>query len=209
MTWAEYYDKFYDWSESTRISRLSRLTDFGSSSEICEIAQELFEDKLAQRLIKKALAAGVRFQPDEIMDMAVFVDKPTLSKLVETAAVPLSREQLEELHMLIDDATFEKASKRAKIDIFADEDEPEEVEMDSFEVAEEQQPKVGFFTALALGLGIAGHMDKKKSHKHNGKCNGDCANCPAHYGYRYGRWYYGHHHTHGCEFGGNNGNGGL
>lgn len=202
MTWAEYYDKFYDWSESTRISRLSSLTDFGSSSEICEIAQDLFEDKLAQRLIKKALAAGVRFQPDEIMDIAVLMDKPTLSKLVETSAVPLNREQLEEFYMLIDDTTFEKASNRARVDIFADEDEPEEVEMDDFEVEAEQPPKIGFFTALALGLGLAG---KSKPHKHNGKCNGDCANCPAHYGYRYGRWYYGHHHTHGCEFGGNGG----
>lgn len=31
--------------------------------------------------------------------------------------------------------------------------------------------------------------------------------CPPHYGYRYGRWYYGHDHVHGCEFGGNKGSG--
>ena len=212
MTWAEYYDKFYDWSESTRISRLSSLTDFGSSSEICEIAQDLFEDKLAQRLIKKALAAGIRFQPDDIMDISILMDKPTLSKLVETSAVPLNREQLEDMYMLIDDDVFEKALRRSNVDIFSDEDDEEvekEIDTDDFEPYEEPAPKIGFFTALALGLGIADHMDKKKSHKHNGKCNGDCANCPAHYGYRYGRWYYGHHHTHGCEFGGNNGNGGL
>lgn len=202
MKWADYYDRFYDWSASTQASRLSGLTDFGASSEICEIAQDLSDDKLAQRLIKKALDAGVSFQPDEIMDIAVLMDKPTLSKLVETSAVPLNREQLEEFYMLIDDASFEKASKRAKVDIFADEEEVGETDIDDFEVAEEQPHKIGFFTALALGLGLAG---KSKPHKHNGKCNGDCANCPAHYGYRYGRWYYGHHHTHGCEFGGNGG----
>ena len=44
--------------------------------------------------------------------------------------------------------------------------------------------------------------------RHSGKCDGDCANCPPHYGYRYGRWYYGHSHIHGCEFGGNKGDGG-
>ena len=82
----------------------------------------------------------------------------------------------------------------------------QEIDTDDFEPYEEPAPKIGFFTALAIGLGLAG---KNKPHKHNSKCNGDCANCPAHYGYRYGRWYYGHHHTHGCEFGGNNGNGGL
>lgn len=26
-----------------------------------------------------------------------------------------------------------------------------------------------------------------KRHLHNGRCNGDCANRPPHYGYRYGR----------------------
>ena len=47
-----------------------------------------------------------------------------------------------------------------------------------------------------------------KSKKHSGKCDGDCKNCPPHYGYRYGRWYYGHGHIEGCEFGGNKGDGG-
>ncbi len=45
--------------------------------------------------------------------------------------------------------------------------------------------------------------------KHNGRCDGDCANCPPHYGYRHGRWYYGHDHIEGCEFGGNRGGGGI
>lgn len=44
--------------------------------------------------------------------------------------------------------------------------------------------------------------------KHSGKCDGDCNNCPPHYGYRYGRWYYGHNHIEGCVFGGNKGGGG-
>ena len=29
----------------------------------------------------------------------------------------------------------------------------------------------------------------------------DCANGKPHYGYRYGRWYYGHNHVEGCEYG--------
>jgi len=44
-------------------------------------------------------------------------------------------------------------------------------------------------------------------HRHTGRCDGNCAQCPPHYGYRYGRWYYGHDHIHGCEFGGNRGGG--
>ena len=33
--------------------------------------------------------------------------------------------------------------------------------------------------------------------------------CPPHYGYRYGRWYYGPDHIWGCEFGGNKGSGSM
>ena len=37
------------------------------------------------------------------------------------------------------------------------------------------------------------------------RCDGDCANCPDHYGYIDGKWYYGHGHMYDCEFGGNGG----
>ena len=50
-------------------------------------------------------------------------------------------------------------------------------------------------------------LEEKPKKKHSGKCDGDCANCPPHYGYRYGRWYYGRDHIRGCQFGGNRGGG--
>ena len=72
---------------------------------------------------------------------------------------------------------------------------------------EESRPpkKRGLFATLfgvAAGINLAKGFNKRK---HNGRCDGDCAHCPPHYGYRYGRWYYGHDHDHGCEFGGNKG----
>ena len=51
--------------------------------------------------------------------------------------------------------------------------------------------------------------ERRKKIKESGKCDGDCEHCPPHYGYRYGRWYYGHDHIYGCERGGNRGGGGL
>lgn len=64
--------------------------------------------------------------------------------------------------------------------------------------------KSGFWEAVA-GVVAADSLLSSDDKTHNGSCNGDCANCPSHYGYRYGRWYYGHGHQHGCEFGGNKG----
>lgn len=47
------------------------------------------------------------------------------------------------------------------------------------------------------------YVTAKRQNSHH--CDGNCANCPPHYGYRYGRWYYGHGHQYGCERGGNGG----
>lgn len=91
-----------------------------------------------------------------------------------------------------------------------DEDEDdtfeEDEDIDDEDYYEEEEPKssVGFFSILADALGGSSTSSKK----HSGRCDGDCANCPPHYGYRYGRWYYGHGHNHGCERGGNKGGGG-
>jgi len=201
MEWADYYDRFFDWADSTQISRISSLTDFDSdcSAEVLEIAQCFIDNKVAMRLINKAIAGGVRFSVDEVMELTSMVDKPILTRLADTATEPFSKEQLEELYMLIDDDVFERVSKRSNVDIFADEDEDIPVE-------QAPEPKLGFFTKLGLALGVASEFSGGKK-EHNGRCDGDCAHCPPHYGYRYGRWYYGHHHQHGCEFGGNKGDG--
>ena len=128
----------------------------------------------------------------------------------------VTEEELEELYMLIDDESFERIGAKQSIDIFADDCEDEayiEEDCDSEEFLEEKlieipQKKKRTPWLFAL-LVAAGCSNKKHKHRHNGRCDGDCANCPPHYGYRYGRWYYGHGHVRGCVFGGNKGDGSL
>ena len=203
MTWDDYYGGFYDWPPSTRLS------DYGPADEVWEVAQELaFQDEaFAAKFLEKVLAAGVRFTPEQVLEMVGTVEESVLSKIAERTDVPFDREQLEEIYMMIDDASFQKISRRAKIDVFDDEpsacEQPEQVQY-----ILPKEKKVGLFTALAAfaaGSALAGRGKKK----HDGHCDGDCANCPPHYGYRYGRWYYGKGHQYGCEFGGNKGDGSL
>ena len=209
MTWDDYYGGFYDWSPSTQKNYTYRLSDYGSAGEVWEAAQELaFQDEaFATKFLEKALAAGVRFTPDQVLEMMGTVEESVLSKIAERTDVPFDREQLEEIYMMIDDASFQRISRRAKINVFDDEpaayEQPEQVQY-----ILPKKKKVGLFTALAAfaaGSPLAGQVRKK----HDGHCDGDCANCPPHYGYRYGRWYYGKGHQYGCEFGGNKGNGNL
>ena len=291
MTWAEYYDKFYDWSESTQISRLSSVKDFGPASEVCEIAEAFCDEKIASRLIRKALAAGVKFSSEdvsnlegvitdelfmeltqslggsmswelfyeyfydwkmskrrsnaiaqkqfgpaqEVVDIAVelldedsatkllnnahaagvrfsaeeilqldgTVSGSIIAKLAMSASNTLTAEDLDDISYLMSDAEIEKVAKKHGITVTEEEDE-------FWEEAAPQRKRsgIGLFGAVLLGLSLFGGRPKSKK-KHNGHCDGDCANCPPHYGYRYGRWYYGRHHQYGCQFGGNHGGGGL
>ena len=41
MTWADYYDRFYDWAESTQVRYLSSLSSLGPADEVGEIIIEL------------------------------------------------------------------------------------------------------------------------------------------------------------------------
>ena len=85
-----------------------------------------------------------------------------------------------------------------------------------------QEKKIGFWRALGMlfsstsssggdtSSNSSGYHSSSTSapKRHSGRCDGDCAHCPPHYGYRHGRWYYGHDHVEGCVFGGNKCSGG-
>ena len=210
MDWDSYYEKFYEWATSTQIKKMSSLTSFGASAEISEVAQEYMDEKAASRLIKKAVAYGVQFTPDEIYDLSGCCDTSAMNELLKSAKCSFTQEQLEDLWGAADDEVLELVAKRNHVTLFED-DAIEDLDAEDDLYLEEpmqNEPKLGFFSKLGLALGIAGVLNKN-SQPHPGHCTGNCANCPPHYGYRYGRWYYGHAHTHGCEFGGNKGGGGL
>lgn len=208
MTWDEYYDKFYDWANSTQISRISQLTSFGSADELCEVAIELIDEKAATRLIKKAVAAGVVFNADQIVDLTDALNEEGMNCIIAASKCTFTREQIDDLCCSASYDIPEEAAARSGfsyLDEDNEESEPEEADDHCF-IEPEPQPKIGFFTKLLLAFGIAGELSDH-ARKHNGRCNGDRAHCPPHYGYRYGRWYYGHDHQYGCEFGGNKGSG--
>lgn len=218
MTWKEYYDKFYDWSESEQKRRFYDLTDIGSADEVYEIAFEFENPKYSSKLVNRALDEGIRFNPEDILDFSNILDKATLSRAVETSASPFDRYELEEISKYVDRDVFERAAKRSGTDIFAEDDEEDDEEDDydtydefddiddeSYEEdLSENTPSFGLFNFIGGIFGALFSELGKPQSEHKHKCDHDCKNCPEHYGYRYGRWYYGRHHIYGCEFGGNN-----
>lgn len=212
FTWEVYYDNFYDWAESTQISCPSGLTSFDSAEEICEIADAFFDEKAASKLIWKTVAAGEKFTAEQSVDLTLAMDKPALNQMAEVTSDLFSREQLEELYDFVDDDIFECISKKSHVDTSGESsvivDAIEKINKMDFAAFEKPigyaPSKTGSVTKLAIAAGMVGGMGKReqprKPTRSGRRCNGDWANCPPHYGYRYGRRYYGHNHTEGCQF---------
>ena len=203
MDWQTFYERFFDWAPSTQVQRVRQLTSFGPSDQVAEVAQELMDEKSASRFIRKALEAGVSFTAENIEDLCCSCDKETINAMLEKSREHFTQEQLEDLWGMADDEVINRVAKKNHVRLF-DEPEDEDPEAEDIDIPQEAYPKkLSFWQSL----GIAGLLFGGKKRNPSGKCNGDCAHCPPHYGYRYGRWYYGHGHTHGCEFGGNHGDG--
>lgn len=77
-----YYDRCWDWAESTQISRISTRTDFTTSAEVAEITVEFRDEKIAARLVRRALRNGLRFTsaalslPSPWPQSAIIPEKP-------------------------------------------------------------------------------------------------------------------------------------
>lgn len=133
MDWDQYYEKFYDWTTSTQISRMSSLTSYGASSEVAEVAQEYMDEKAASRLIKKAVAYGVQFTPEEIYDLSGCCNTEAMNVLLDSSKCRFTKEQLEDLYGAVDDEVLGRVAARNKIRLFED-DEDEEIENETGEV---------------------------------------------------------------------------
>lgn len=138
--------------------------------------------------------------PEQVLEMEGTVERSFLSRLAEQSDGDFSLEELEDIDGLIDDNSFRKISRQAGIGALDGEDEswPEQ---EIYSAPPKKPGLLATLMALVTGVSLASHSEKK----HSRHCDGDCANCPPHYGYRYGRWYYGKGHQYGCEFGGNKG----
>lgn len=210
-TWDEYYEKFYDWTEKTQVRNLFALTSLGDADEVAEIIIELqFDFHAPDCLLQKAIEEKVKFSGADLVAFLDFCDEKLVEEAVRNSAERLTADDMEELCGFVDDDIIMGICKARKIAL------PEELrewdDFDEIEIADEESgvyaepKKSGFFADFLAGLGVAAFVGRvKKRRQHNGCCNGDCTNCPPHYGYRYGRWYYGHHHQYGCEFDGNKG----
>lgn len=193
MTWGDYYSRLYDWAESTQISRMSSIEDFTDATgyEVVEVAMSFLDDTASTRLIKKALAGGVHFTAEDVVEVLEYIKEDFIPTLVFSATTRYTEEQVEYISCFLSDTDYKRLCREDSV----------RYSKPAAKKRKTQNP--GCLAALFIALLRAPKNKKGEPHKHSGRCEGDCSKCPPHYGYRYGRWYYGHNHVYGCQFGGN------
>lgn len=116
MTWDEYYEKVYTWAPSTLVRHMSSLESFGDPDEVAEAITEIaWEDEQgANRLFKKAIAAGVQFSAGHLCDFSLYCEEDLLDEAALLSADRMSEKDLEELYGVIRDETIEKIAAKGK-----------------------------------------------------------------------------------------------
>ena len=105
MTWEEFYDKYYDWADSTKIKKLSSVEKLGPADEVTDVMMDLtFEhEEISNRIARKAIAQNIVFSADNIETLNCAIDSDLLDKLFIQSASKYSQKDLELLEGLIDD----------------------------------------------------------------------------------------------------------
>ena len=174
-----------------------------TGKSLIEILDYLGETEAVDTLIKAVCSHPTHFTEKEILSMISRITKEDLITQIITSTDAIFSEQ--GLNKLcdngVDERVIKKIAKQSGI-AYADPAEEEETKL----VAQLRVKKQGLLSSLLTRL--ASTESESPQPKHSGKCDGDCAHCPPHFGYRYGRWYYGHGHMSGCERCGNGGNSG-
>jgi len=190
-------------SDDDFVHEMALKTNECFSAEQLGILRDFFDENTLEILIERALNKGIRFPAEEVIEWCcIGIADHLIVKMALTTDGKFDDSQVKELYDRLPEEEYIKVAKKHKLDIH------EETVYEIIIQEDPPTPKLGFWSTL---FAVVAGADAISNHgkKHSGRCNGDCAHCPPHYGYRYGRWYYGHDHVHGCEFGGNRGSGSM
>ena len=103
-TWDEYYEKFYDWAESTQVRNLTAFTSLGTADEVGEIISELQVNvPAANRLLRKAVEAKLAFSASDLIEFLCINDKTLSTAALYNSADRLTSSDMEDLYGVAED----------------------------------------------------------------------------------------------------------
>lgn len=122
MLWKEYYDNVGIWATSTAVSRMSRLESYGPPEEIIDAIETIGWDdsKGATRLLKKAIAAGVKFTGEQLAGLDLICEEAAVIRAIRSCADGFTSEDMDALFGCYDDDVLLEIAKDHNIPLTGD-----------------------------------------------------------------------------------------
>lgn len=113
MLWEEYYEKFYDWSESTQIRKLASLDKLGTAEEVTKVMIELAfnHEEIVNRTAQRAIDEKLVFSADNIVDLTNCMDERLQGQLAIQSVFVFSEEDIQKFEGVFDDDVIIKLYK--------------------------------------------------------------------------------------------------
>lgn len=150
ISWNEFYSNFFELSQKSQKQCSERLLEFGPPDQVFEVAYalSLLDKDFAGEFLNKALNAGVRFTPEDVVDCTIFTDKQVVNRMADSATDVFTTKELCELKDYIDEPTYDHI--KSEHYLCGDQD------CDLSMAARQEEPKNnesgGFFSSLFAGL---------------------------------------------------------
>ncbi|MBR4819298.1 MAG: hypothetical protein IKZ74_04500 [Clostridiales bacterium] len=172
MTWQDFFDNCSEWADSTVKSRISSLKEMGPVNEVIE-ASEYISEECGNALIRKALALGVVFRPDDIAKLSENGPQDEIPNLIKIALKNKFRFSKDNIEMLYECLPFENEQllrdidKKQNIGYFKEldgedeEDDEFDDDDDSYDYADTSGRKPGLLEKLGLFF-LVSEADKKR-----------------------------------------------
>jgi len=198
VTWQEYYKQGIDvdYSDEVKVARLAQLESFGPVDEVYDFGAFHFcDDEQCSLYVDAALAAGIRFDFDQTVELAASVQRETANRLLLNYSGKLTHDKVDEISGYVDDEAINKVYNGEWVSPARGVCTPEELEETRRQVetalinianGEKKKKPVrhGFLAALVAAFALAGGNGKGDRNTGYGGFNGGQ---PDVFGQDYGR----------------------
>ena len=120
LSWEEFYDRFWDWADSTRLNYFRKVETMGSEAEVYEVIESFFEDSDTRKAVRIADERGVRFLPEHVAELVLYLDKELLTIVAKNAIGTYTEEELGMLYHSIDNNELRELCQKSNVHFWED-----------------------------------------------------------------------------------------
>lgn len=149
LSWEEFYDRFWDWADSTRLNYFRKVENMGPEAEVYEVIESFFEESDTRKAVRIANERGVSFLPEHVGELVLYLDKELLTIVAKNAIGTYTEEELGMLYLSIDNDELRELCKKSHLNFWEDDISIEPAAIETKKERKKRQ-RDEFWTGVAL-----------------------------------------------------------